>query len=113
MGKSLTFDSLNENIQKKLNSDFLDFMDVIKWSFQEFGDRILYSCSFGAEAIVLIDLIAKINPRAKIVFLDTGLHFKETYALIEKVKRKYKTLQIKMVKPALTVKEQAEVYGPK
>ncbi|GGB31500.1 phosphoadenylyl-sulfate reductase [Virgibacillus dakarensis] len=113
MEEKLTYDNWNDQVQAKLNARLKDFMDVIKWAFQVYEDKILYSCSFGAEGIVLIDLIAKVNPCATIVFLDTGLHFPETYSLIEEVKQKYPNLNIKMVKPSLTVEEQAAEYGNK
>jgi len=85
--------------------------EVIKWAYESYGDSIVYACSFGAEGMVLIDLIAKVKDDANIVFLDTGLHFSETYELIEKVKRRYPSLQIEMKKPALTVEEQASQFG--
>lgn len=86
-------------------------LNVLTWAYKTYGEQLVYSCSFGIEGIVLIDLIAKIEPKAKIVFLDTGLHFTETYELIEKVKKKYPELQIKLKKPALSVEEQAEQLG--
>jgi phosphoadenosine phosphosulfate reductase len=88
-----------------------DDVDVLKWAYDTYRDDIVYSCSFGAEGIVLIDLISQINPNAEVVFLDTGLHFKETYELIKKVRRKYPDLHIRMLKPELTVEEQATIYG--
>ena len=45
--------------------------------------------------MVLIDLISQIKPDAQIVFLDTDLHFQETYDLIDRVKDKYPQLRIK------------------
>ena len=72
-----------------------------------YGDQLVYACSFGIEGIVLIDLISKVNEKAKVVFLDTSLHFNETYELIEKVKKRYPSLQIELKKPALTLEEQA------
>lgn len=84
---------------------------VVEWAYQTYGDSIVYACSFGAEGIVLIDLIAKVKKDATIVFLDTGLHFPETYELIEKVKRRYPDLQIQMKQPELSVEEQASQYG--
>jgi phosphoadenosine phosphosulfate reductase len=88
-----------------------DYLDVLKWAFHEFRDEIVYSCSFGAEGIVLIDLIYKVNKNAKVIFLDTGLHFPETYELIEQVKNHYPSLQITIVKPKLSLEEQAKWYG--
>jgi phosphoadenosine phosphosulfate reductase len=86
-------------------------LETLKWAYSQYGDKLIYACSFGIEGIVLIDLIAKVNDQAKIVFLDTGLHFTETYDLIEKVKERYPNLQIEMKKPSLTLEEQAKQYG--
>src|SRR5699024_10984548 len=44
------------------------------------------------------------------VFVDTGLHFRETYALIEEMKVRYPYLNLNMVKPRLTVGEQSREY---
>ncbi|WP_040205499.1 phosphoadenylyl-sulfate reductase [Neobacillus jeddahensis] len=88
-----------------------DFLDILKWAYQEYKDDIVYSCSFGAEGIVLIDLIHKVNKQAKIIFLDTDLHFSETYTLIEQVKERYPTLQITLLKPKISLEEQTKWYG--
>lgn len=84
---------------------------IIEWAYETYGDDVVYACSFGAEGIVLIDLISKVKPDAEIVFLDTDLHFQETYDLIDKVKAAYPSLRIQMKKPELTLEEQAEKYG--
>ena len=84
---------------------------ILEWAYQIYGDDIVYSCSFGAESMVLIDLIYQIKPDAQIVFLDTDLHFQETYDLIDRVKEKYPRLRIKMKKPELTLEEQANKYN--
>ncbi|MBB5324996.1 phosphoadenosine phosphosulfate reductase [Anoxybacillus tepidamans] len=86
-------------------------LDVLKWAYDHYQDDIVYACSFGIEGIVLIDLISKVKPDAEIVFLDTNLHFRETYETIEKVKQKYPELRIIMKKPHLSLKEQAEQFG--
>ena len=46
-----------------------DYIDILKWAFHEYKDEIVYACSFGAEGIVLIDLIHKVNQRSKNYFL--------------------------------------------
>lgn len=88
-----------------------DTLDVIKWAYQTFSDDLIYSCSFGAEAMVLIDMISDVKKDAKIVFLDTHLHFQETYDLIEKIRARYPKLQITVKQPQLTLEQQAAQYG--
>ncbi len=113
MTKQLTYETFDQF--RRLN--FLMMMkqkghlNVLKWAYSHYGDQLVYACSFGIEGIVLIDLISKVNEKAKVVFLDTSLHFNETYELIEKVKKRYPSLQIELKKPSLTLEEQAKQFG--
>lgn len=88
-------------------------LSVLRWAYNEYDEELVYACSFGVEGMVMIDLISQINPAAKLVFLDTGLHFQETYTLIDEVKQRYPQLRIELKKPELTVEEQADNYGDK
>lgn len=94
MPEMLTYENWDEEKACRLLEKQNDYFAVLKWAFQEYQDQIVYACSFGAEGIVLIDLIYKLNKRAKIIFLDTGVHFPETYELIEKMKKRYPLLDI-------------------
>jgi phosphoadenosine phosphosulfate reductase len=111
MSEVFTYENWNEKRQDEIVKKNPDFLDILKWSFLHYGDDIAYSCSFGAEGIVLIDLIHKVNPKAKIIFLDTGLHFPETYELIEKVIKRYPSLNVTLIKPNTTLEEQEKWYG--
>ncbi|WP_420489969.1 phosphoadenylyl-sulfate reductase [Neobacillus vireti] len=111
MAELLTYENWDEEKIASFMKNKPDFLDVLKWAYQEYKDDIVYSCSFGAEGIVLIDLIHKVNKQAKIIFLDTGLHFPETYELIEKVRNRYPTLDIIMLKPMASLEDQAKWYG--
>lgn len=55
-------------------------------------------------------LIYRIEPEAKLIFLDTDLHFQETYDVIERVESRYPKLNIQRQKPKLTLEEQADRY---
>ncbi|KAB0444570.1 phosphoadenylyl-sulfate reductase [Lysinibacillus fusiformis] len=99
------------NINFQVDETYKGALEVLQWSYQEYGNEIVYACSFGIEGIVLIDLISKVKPDATIVFLDTDVHFKETYETIQRVKEKYPLLNIVMKKPALTLEQQAAQYG--
>lgn len=88
-------------------------MECLKWAYSQYGDQIVYACSFGAESSVLLHLISKIKTNAQIIFIDTGLHFKETYEIIEQVKAKYPEFQISSTRTDLSLEEQAKKYGDK
>jgi phosphoadenosine phosphosulfate reductase len=98
-------DAINRELEKG------DALDVVKWAYRQFGDELVYACSFGAEGIVLLDLIHHVKKDARILFLDTHLHFRETYELIERVQATYPALHIHMVEPELSLAEQAAAYG--
>ena len=112
--KQITYDNFDDTIFDSIDitDDTKGAREVVKWAYDTYGDSIVYSCSFGAEAMILLDLIYQVKPNAEIVFLDTGLHFQETYDLIDRVQQRYPELNIKMKKPELTVEEQAEEYQP-
>ena len=110
----LTYETWQEpNINFEIDETYKGALHVLKWSYEQYGEDIVYACSFGIEGIVLIDLISKVQPKATIVFLDTDVNFKETYETIDRVKEKYPDLNIIMKKPKLTLEEQAAQYGDK
>ncbi|KEK23683.1 phosphoadenylyl-sulfate reductase [Bacillus gaemokensis] len=84
---------------------------VLEWAYKEYGDEIVYACSFGVEGMVLLHLINQVNPSAKVVFLDTNVHFQETYDLIRRVRERFTKLDIMEKQPGLTLEEQAKEYG--
>jgi phosphoadenosine phosphosulfate reductase len=47
---------------------------------REFKGRIAVVSSFGAESVLVLDLVAAIDPATPVIFLDTGKHFPETLA---------------------------------
>lgn len=63
--------------------------DVLRWSIQTFQPRIALSSSFGAEDVVIIDMLSKIDPRARIFTLDTGRLHQETYDVMDAVRSRY------------------------
>ncbi|WP_423801952.1 phosphoadenylyl-sulfate reductase [Neobacillus sp. SAB-20_R2A] len=112
MASKLTYENWDEQEIAEISGKSRDYFDILKWAYQEYdGEEIVYACSFGAEGMVLIDLIHKVSKQAKIIFLDTGLHFSETYELINQVKDRYPSLNITMIEPKLTLLEQAKEHG--
>ena len=63
--------------------------DVLHWALQRFHPRLAFASSFGAEDVVIIDLLARHRQDARIVTLDTGRLHEETYDVMERVRRRY------------------------
>lgn len=82
---------------------------VIAWAVHTFPN-ITFACSFGAEDVVLVDMLQKISPSSDIFYLDTDFHFKETYETRDRLTDKY-NLNFIQVKPKLTPDEQAAEHG--
>lgn len=64
--------------------------DVLAWALKEFPGKIALASSFGAEDVVLIDMLSKLAPRARVFTLDTGRLNEETYEVMDRVRAKYK-----------------------
>ncbi|MCG1023642.1 phosphoadenylyl-sulfate reductase [Sutcliffiella horikoshii] len=113
MNEKITYESWKEILADfEVNDPSKGAKAVLEWAYQTYSsDEIIYASSFGAEAVVLIDLIQEVKPDAHIVFLDTDLHFPETYQVIEQIEKKFPDLQIEKKKPALTLEEQASAHG--
>ncbi len=73
--------------------------EVLSWAVTKYGDRMALASSFGAEDMVLLDMLAKIQPQARVFTLDTGRLPSETYDLIDQVQKKYPQLQLKIYYP--------------
>lgn len=83
--------------------------EIIRYAVATFPN-ITFACSFGAEDVVLVDMIQKVSPGTDVFYLDTDFHFQETYDTRDQMAAKY-GLEFVRVSPKITPEEQAEVYG--
>ena len=67
---------------------------------REFPGRIAVVSAFGAESVVLLDLVAAIDPRVPVIFLETGKHFVETLAYRDLVAARLGLQDIRVVHPS-------------
>lgn len=58
--------------------------------------------SFGAEAAVLLSLVARINPSTPVIFLDTGMHFLQTMAYRTALTERLGLSDVRLVTPDAT-----------
>lgn len=84
--------------------------DIIRFAVETFPN-ITFACSFGAEDVVLVDMLQKISPKTDIFYLDTDFHFKETYETRDRMAERYPGIPFVEVKPEITPEEQAAQFG--
>ena len=74
---------------QQLNENLKSPQEVLQWSLDNLHPRIAMASSFGAEDVVVIDMMMKINPKARIFTLDTGRLNQETYDVMDEIRKKY------------------------
>ncbi len=68
----------------------LDPQQLLTWALKTFAPKIALSCSFGApEGLVLLDMMHRIDPTARVFVLDTGRLPQATHDLIDRVRDRY------------------------
>ncbi|ANF98355.1 phosphoadenylyl-sulfate reductase [Paenibacillus bovis] len=82
---------------------------VIRWAVDNF-ESLTFACSFGAEDVVIVDMLQTISPSTDIFYLDTDFHFQETYETRDRIVERYGINFVK-VAPKLTPEEQAAAHG--
>ena len=87
--------------------------DIIASAFSQYSPKIILACSFGAEDVVLADMMFSINPNAALFYLDTDFLFPETYEVRDRIIAKYglKPGQVLHMKSRLTPEGQAKQHG--
>lgn len=64
--------------------------DILKWTIDNYGLRVGLASSFGAEDVVIIDMMTKVDKtKTKIFTLDTGRLNQETYDIMDDIRNKY------------------------
>lgn len=62
--------------------------DRVAWAIREFGDALVLSSSFGAQAAVMLSLAVRAKPRLPVILIDTGYLFPETYRFADELTAK-------------------------
>lgn len=84
---------------------------VIRETLARYPGRVALACSFGGPSgMVLLDLVLRADRDVPVYYIDTGLLFAETYALVERASRRYGIAPVALA-PELSVEEQAERFG--
>jgi phosphoadenosine phosphosulfate reductase len=85
--------------------------EILSWALARFRQAITLACSFGGPSgMVLLDMVLQLAPDTPVFYLDTGLLFPETQALVERVRAHY-AVEPRAVRPVLSVADQARIHG--
>jgi phosphoadenosine phosphosulfate reductase len=87
--------------------------EVLAAAIKCYAPKIVLACSFGAEDVVLVDMVHRIDPSVPLFYLDTDFLFPETYATRDRIIQQYglQPTQVLQVKSLLTPERQAEQHG--
>ena len=73
----------------QLNEDLKTPQQILKWAIDNLHPKLGMASSFGAEDVAVIDMMMKINPKARIFTLDTGRLNQETYDVMDEIRNRY------------------------
>ena len=85
-------DALSQDFQSK------SAQEVLEWALDQFHPKISLASSFGAEDVVLIDMLHKINPQARVFTLETLRLPQETHDVMARITEKY-SIDIEVFSP--------------
>ncbi|MBL6934043.1 MAG: phosphoadenylyl-sulfate reductase [Alphaproteobacteria bacterium] len=90
----------------------LDGLDLLTPMIEkEFPGRIALSSSFGAEAAVLLDLVAQVDPATPVIFIDTGKLFEETYNYLALLSDHLGLTDVRSISPDLARLQESDPNG--
>jgi phosphoadenosine phosphosulfate reductase len=86
--------------------------EVLAWALGRFHPRLALAASFGAEDVVLVDMLVRLEPAARIITLDTGRLPQETYDLMEAIRARYGVVIEVFAPQAEAVERMVREHGP-
>ncbi|MEM7138073.1 MAG: phosphoadenylyl-sulfate reductase [Myxococcota bacterium] len=84
--------------------------ELIAWAKREYGDALLASTSFGATSAVMLHLIHEVAPDTRIICIDTGYLFEETYQFAEELTKRL-DLDVRFYSATMSSARQEAMFG--
>lgn len=78
--------------------------------YDQLGDRLVATTSFGIQAAVMLHLIHEHAPKIPVVFIDTGFLFPETYQYAEELTSRF-DLDLRIYQPTVSAARLQALYG--
>src|SRR5262245_16022880 len=81
--ESLDLDAVNPLLEREHPTR------IVEGAVATFGDEIVLSSSFGEQASVMLHMATRVKPDIRIIFVDTGYLFPETYEFMESLRHRF------------------------
>jgi phosphoadenosine phosphosulfate reductase len=82
----------------------------IRWAYENYGDQLVLSTSFGIQSAVMLHLATTQIPDIPVIFVDTGYLFPATYTFAQELTDRLQ-LNLKTFTPQQTAARQEALYG--
>jgi len=86
-GRGPSAELLAELDESAARLDKADPVQIIEWAVNRFPGKVALAASFQDAA--LLDMVVGVEPSIEVIFLDTGFHFPETLAYVERLRSRY------------------------
>lgn len=103
-GQELDLDAINAEL------DGSRAEDRVRWGLEQFGQRIVLSSSFGAQAAVSLHMVTRQRPDIPVILVDTGYLFPETYRFVDELTERLE-LNLRVYRAELSPAWQEARYG--
>ena len=104
---------LSEQVVAELNEAFADAtpLDVLSWLASATGGKVPLVSSFGADSVVLLKMIAEIDPDYPVLFIDTGKHFLDTLHYRDQLKDHFGLSNLHSITPDAESLKEKDPFG--
>jgi phosphoadenosine phosphosulfate reductase len=72
-----------------LDFEAMSAEDVLRFAYEEFGDRLCLTCSWQKQSSVLVHMVSELGLPLDVIELDTQLFFRETYDTRDRLVERY------------------------
>lgn len=83
---------------------------ILQWAVTNFPGRFAVQSSMQKTGGVLMHMIGQVAPETEIIFVDTGVHFRETLEIRDEYQKRF-GLNVKTYHPEKTFEEQYSQFG--
>lgn len=97
-----------QSVNRELEA--LDAAARVDWALACFGEHIVLSSSFGAQAAVMLHLVTQARPRIPVILVDTGYLFPQTYRFVDELTERL-DLNLKVYRASLSPAWQEARFG--